>query len=88
MARKGYKPEEIIGHPRTVEIVSAKGAQCLRPVGNSGSPSRPTIGGRRRIWRQEGLKEPQRQPKRARLWLADGSCLRTAGGVSEPCLVV
>jgi putative transposase len=29
-----------------------------------------------RIWRQEGLKVPQRQPKRRRLWLNDGSCLR------------
>ncbi len=29
-----------------------------------------------RIWRQEGLKVPRRQPKRARLWLNDGSCLR------------
>ena len=29
-----------------------------------------------RIWRQEGLKVPQKQPKRARLWLADGSCIR------------
>jgi len=29
-----------------------------------------------RIWRQEGLKVPQKQPKRARLWLNDGSCVR------------
>ncbi len=29
-----------------------------------------------RIWRREGLKVPQRQPKRDRLWLADGSCIR------------
>ncbi|WP_156032665.1 IS3 family transposase [Parvularcula oceani] len=29
-----------------------------------------------RIWRTEGLKVPQRQPKRGRLWLADGSCIR------------
>src|SRR5215207_10566114 len=29
-----------------------------------------------RIWRREGLKVPERQPKRGRLWLADGSCLR------------
>jgi transposase InsO family protein len=29
-----------------------------------------------RIWRQEGLKVPKRQPKRARLWLNDGSCIR------------
>jgi putative transposase len=29
-----------------------------------------------RIWRREGLKVPNKQPKRGRLWLADGSCLR------------
>jgi len=29
-----------------------------------------------RIWRQEGLRVPQKQPKRARLWLNDGSCIR------------
>ncbi len=29
-----------------------------------------------RIWRQEGLKVPKRQPKRRRLWLNDGSCVR------------
>jgi transposase InsO family protein len=29
-----------------------------------------------RIWRREGLKVPQKQPKRGRLWLADGSCIR------------
>lgn len=29
-----------------------------------------------RLWRQEGLKVPQKQPKRRRLWFNDGSCLR------------
>ncbi|PZP09962.1 MAG: IS3 family transposase, partial [Sphingomonas hengshuiensis] len=29
-----------------------------------------------RVWRREGLKVPQRQPKRGRLWLNDGSCIR------------
>jgi putative transposase len=29
-----------------------------------------------RLWRREGLKVPKRQPKRGRLWLNDGSCLR------------
>jgi putative transposase len=29
-----------------------------------------------RIWRREGLKVPRKQPKRGRLWLADGSCVR------------
>ena len=29
-----------------------------------------------RLWRREGLKVPQKQPKKARLWLNDGSCVR------------
>jgi putative transposase len=29
-----------------------------------------------RLWRREGLKVPERQPKRGRLWLTDGSCIR------------
>lgn len=29
-----------------------------------------------RIWREEGLKLPQKQPKKRRLWLNDGSCIR------------
>jgi putative transposase len=29
-----------------------------------------------RIWRREGLKVPKKQPKRSRLWLGDGSCIR------------
>jgi transposase InsO family protein len=29
-----------------------------------------------RIWRREGLKVPAKQPKRSRLWLNDGSCIR------------
>lgn len=29
-----------------------------------------------RIWRREGLKVPQKQSPRRRLWLTDGSCIR------------
>ena len=29
-----------------------------------------------RLWRREGLKVPQKQPKRSRLWLNDGSIIR------------
>ncbi len=29
-----------------------------------------------RLWRREGLKIPRKQPKRRRLWLNDGSCVR------------
>ena len=29
-----------------------------------------------RLWRREGLKVPQKQLKKGRLWLKDGSCVR------------
>ncbi len=29
-----------------------------------------------RLWRREGLKVPQKQPQRGRLWLNEGSCVR------------
>jgi len=29
-----------------------------------------------RIWGEQGLKVPRKQPKRGRLWLNDGSCIR------------
>jgi len=29
-----------------------------------------------RLWRREGLKVPQKQPKKGKLWLNDGSCVR------------
>lgn len=29
-----------------------------------------------RIWRREGLKVPKKQPRRRRLWLGHGSCIR------------
>ena len=33
-----------------------------------------------RLWRREGLKVPTKQPKRRRLWLTDGSCVRIRPG--------
>jgi len=33
-----------------------------------------------RIWRKEGLKVPKKQPKRKRLWLNGGSCIRLRPG--------
>lgn len=43
----------------------------LRQAGWAVNPKRV-----QRIWRREGLKVPQKQPKRGRLWLNDGSCVR------------
>ena len=42
----------------------------LHPSDQSRSPGTPGI------WRREGLKEPQKQKPRGRLWLNDGSCVR------------
>ena len=38
-----------------------------------------------RIWKREGLKVPDKQPKRGRLWLADGSCLRLRRSIAITC---
>mgnify|MGYP001818820665 FL=1 len=46
-------------------------ARFLRQEGFAASPKRIE-----RLWRREGLKVPKRQPKRRRLWLNDGSCIR------------
>ena len=46
-------------------------AAPLRVAGWCANPKRVE-----RTWREEGLKVPPRQPKRGRLWLADGSCVR------------
>jgi hypothetical protein len=47
-------------------------------LARSPSQVRFTINDKRveRIWQREGLKVPHKQPKRGRLWLADGSCIR------------
>ncbi len=29
-----------------------------------------------RLWHREGLKVPMKQPRKGRLWLNDGSCIR------------
>ena len=40
-----------------------------------------------RIWRQEGLKMPKKQPKRRRLSWNDGSCVRKRAEHCRSCLV-
>lgn len=38
------------------------------------------VKGVERIWPRKGLKVPQKQPKKGRLWLNDGSCIRLRPG--------
>ncbi len=69
-------------------------AALLRDAGWSVSDGRVE-----RLWRREGLKVPQKQPKKGRLWLnplgtlqrnalpGNGRIMRQAAAwVSEPCL--
>jgi len=63
---------------RVVEIASEYGRYGYRPVTDILKMEGWVVGKDAvyTIWREEGLKVPQKQPKRARLWLADGSCIR------------
>ena len=63
---------------RIVELASAYGRYGYRRVTALLRREGWTVNHKRveRLWRQEGLKVPQKQPKRQRLWLADGSCVR------------
>src|SRR5215470_16977641 len=112
MARKRYKPEEIVAKLRQVDVLVSQGqgmTEAIRQIGVSEVTYyrwRQEFGGLKieqvkrlkelelensrlrkagwiindkrveRIWRREGLKVPNKQPKRGRLWLADGSCIR------------
>ncbi len=61
-----------------VELASLYGRWGYRRIGELLREEGWRVNDKRvaRIWRQEGLKIPQKQPKRGRLWLNDGSCVR------------
>ena len=71
-----HRPRE--GTQRSVPSDRAKfpphlfGNEESRGAVREGSPK----DGVERIWRREGLKVPQKQKPRGRLWLNDGSCVR------------
>ena len=63
---------------RTIELASRYGRYGYRRVTALLNREGFNVNHKRvyRIWRQEGLKVPEKQPKRSRLWLNDGSCIR------------
>ena len=71
-------PERERLRDRVVEIATEYGRYGYRKVTDLLNMEGWKVGKDRvySIWREEGLKVPQKQPKRARLWLADGSCIR------------
>ena len=71
-------PEQKSLKSRVIELATEYGRYGYRQVTNLLNEEGWNAGPDRvyTIWRQEGLKVPHKQPKRARLWLADGSCIR------------
>ena len=72
------KPDEDELTRNIVLIAANYGRYGYRRVTAMLNDSGMTVGKDRvqRIWRREGLRVPQKQPKRPRLWLNDGSCIR------------
>lgn len=76
MKRKPGDEEQLSG--RVVELASRYGRYGYRRITALLQAEGWRVNHKRveRLWRQEGLKVPCKQPKRSRLWLGDGSCLR------------
>lgn len=76
--RAVVRSDEDVLTRRLVELASCYGRYGYRRVTALLVPEGWGVNHKRveRIWRREGLKVPRRQPKRGRLRLADGSCIR------------
>ncbi|MEE2896833.1 MAG: IS3 family transposase [Gemmatimonadota bacterium] len=75
---KKVRPDETALRTDVVRLASRFGRYGYRQITNLLRIEGWRVNHKRveRIWRQEGLKVPRRQPKRGRLWLNDGSCIR------------
>jgi len=71
-------PEQERLESRVISLAAEYGRYGYRQVTNLLNEEGFAVGKDRvcSIWRREGLKVPQKQPKRARLWLSDGSLIR------------
>ena len=76
--RRGVASDEPPLVDRVVELACEYGRYGYRRIADELEKDGWRVNHKRveRIWHQEGLKVPKRQPKRGRLWLADGSCVR------------
>ena len=72
------RPDEDRLRVRVIALASAYGRYGYRRVAAllRAEGWRANVKRVERIWREEGLKVPAKQPKRGRLWLNDGSCIR------------
>jgi len=71
-------PEQDKLKQRIIELAGAYGRYGYRQITDMLKLEGWDVGKDRvySVWQREGLKVPQKQPKRGRLWLADGSCIR------------
>ena len=76
--QKEIPEDEYLLREKVVELASAYGRYGYRRVTALLRNQGWIVNHKRveRIWREEGLKVPQKQPKRGRLWLNDGSVIR------------
>lgn len=74
---------------RVIELASEYGRYGYRQVTDLLQMEGWSVGKDRvySIWQREGLKVPQKQPKRSQLWFADGSCIRLRSEF-KPCVVL
>ena len=72
----GLEEERLTG--RIIELASQYGRYGYRRITAMLNCEGYQVNHKRveRIWGKEGLKVPQKQPKRSRLWFNDGSCVR------------
>jgi len=76
MGRKYFTAEQIIKKLREAEVMH--GRYGYRRITAMLQQEEWKVNHKRveRLWRREGLKVPRKQPKRKRLWLNNGSCVR------------
>lgn len=79
--RKAKDDEQLLVH-RMIELATKYGRYGYRRITAMLSSEGWRVNHKRieRLWRKEGLKVPQKQPKRRRLWLNNGSCVRLRPG--------
>ena len=80
--RYEVRPDVLTEHirPRVIELAKEYGRYGYRRVTDLLNMEGISVGKDRvyTIWREEGLKVPEKQPKRSRLWINNGSCIRLA----------
>ena len=76
--KRVIKNDEVVLVKRMIELTKQYGRYGYRRVTALLQSEGFRVNHKRieRLWRREGLKVPQKQPKRKRLWFNDGSCVR------------